>query len=86
MSRPPRNSAIRKSKETAGSAFPAPKELVKLLHNELTDAMAPPEIRERLISLGFDPVASTPEQFAARIEAEIRLWGNVIRASVMKPQ
>jgi tripartite-type tricarboxylate transporter receptor subunit TctC len=63
-----------------------PKDIVKRLHHELTELMAPSEIRGRLISLGFDPVASTPEQFAARIEAEIRLWGNVIRASGMKPQ
>ncbi len=59
-----------------------PKEIVKLLHHELTDAMAP----NRLISIGFKLVAGIPEEFAARIAAKIRLWDNVIRASELKPQ
>jgi len=63
-----------------------PKQIVNLLHHEITEAIALPEIKERLISIGFDPVASTPGEFAARIEAELELWGNVIRASGIKPQ
>jgi tripartite-type tricarboxylate transporter receptor subunit TctC len=45
-----------------------------------------PDIKERLTTIGFDPVASTPEEFASRIHAEIELWGNVIRASNIKVQ
>jgi len=63
-----------------------PKQIVNLLHHEITEAIALPEIKERLISIGFDFVASTPEDFAARIKAELELWGNVIRASGIKPQ
>jgi tripartite-type tricarboxylate transporter receptor subunit TctC len=63
-----------------------PKEIVRLLHREITEAMALPEIKDRLISLGFDPVASTPEEFAARITKEIELWRNIIRKSGIKPQ
>jgi tripartite-type tricarboxylate transporter receptor subunit TctC len=36
--------------------------------------------------IGFDPVASTPEEFDARIRAEIELWGKVIRAGNIKVQ
>jgi tripartite-type tricarboxylate transporter receptor subunit TctC len=63
-----------------------PKQIVNLLHHEITEAIALPEIKERLISIGFDPVASTPEEFAARIKAELELWGSVIRTSGIKPQ
>jgi tripartite-type tricarboxylate transporter receptor subunit TctC len=44
-----------------------PKEIVILLHREITEAIALPEITGRLISIGFDPVASTPEEFAERL-------------------
>jgi tripartite-type tricarboxylate transporter receptor subunit TctC len=37
------------------------------------------EFRERLLQLGFDPVASTPEHFAAWIRTEIAKWAKVIR-------
>jgi tripartite-type tricarboxylate transporter receptor subunit TctC len=47
------------------------KEIVGLLHHEITGAIALPEIKQRLISIGFEPVASTPEEFAARIRTEI---------------
>jgi hypothetical protein len=31
--------------------------------------------------LGYDVVASTPQEFAARIPAEIDMWAKVIRAA-----
>jgi len=40
--------------------------------------LAQPEIRERLSALGFEPVASTRDQFAAWINAEIPRWRRVI--------
>ena len=42
-------------------------------------APSPADFRERLAALGFDPVASTPEQFSEWIKAEIAKWGKVIR-------
>jgi tripartite-type tricarboxylate transporter receptor subunit TctC len=63
-----------------------PKDIVTLLHDEIAEVIALPDIKERLTTIGFDPVASTPEEFAARIHAEIELWGNVIRASHIKVQ
>jgi tripartite-type tricarboxylate transporter receptor subunit TctC len=38
----------------------------------------------RLAELGYDPVASTPEEFAVRIKAEIETWAKVIRAAHIK--
>ncbi|MBA2961374.1 tripartite tricarboxylate transporter substrate binding protein [Ramlibacter sp. MAH-25] len=39
----------------------------------------------RLSELGFTPVGSSPEEFRARIEAEIAKWTAVIRAGNIKP-
>ena len=56
-----------------------PREIIDLLHRSVAKIVAPPEFKERLASLGFDPVASTPEHFTEWIKAEIAKWGKVIR-------
>jgi tripartite-type tricarboxylate transporter receptor subunit TctC len=56
-----------------------PREVIDILHRTVAKIIAPPEFRERLLKLGFDPVASTPEHFAEWIKLEIAKWGKVIR-------
>ena len=56
-----------------------PREIIDLLHRAIAKIIAPPEFRERLLALGFDPVASTPDYFAEWITAEIAKWRKVIR-------
>jgi tripartite-type tricarboxylate transporter receptor subunit TctC len=56
-----------------------PSEIIELLHRAVASVIAPAEFRERLLGLGFDPVASTPEHFADWIKTEIAKWGKVIR-------
>ncbi len=56
-----------------------PKEIVELLSREIASSVARPDVRERLATLGFKPVASTPNEFAARIRVEIENWGKVVR-------
>ena len=57
----------------------SPKEIVELLAREIAKSVAQPDIRERLATLGFKPVANTPDEFAARIKLEIEKWGKVVR-------
>ena len=57
-----------------------------MLHREIVKILALPDIKERLATLGYDPVASTPEEFATRIRVEIAMWAKVIRAANIKPQ
>jgi tripartite-type tricarboxylate transporter receptor subunit TctC len=61
------------------------KEIVSLLHREIVEIIGLPDVKERLATIGFDPVASTPEEFSARIATEIAMWGKVIRAGGIKP-
>lgn len=58
-----------------------PPEVVQKLNAAINAALAKPEVQERLAPLGFDVVASTPQQFAAKIESEIAKWGAVVQAS-----
>jgi tripartite-type tricarboxylate transporter receptor subunit TctC len=56
------------------------------LHREIVRIIAMPEVRERLTALGFEPIGSTPEEFAYRIKWEIEKWAKVIRAADIKAQ
>src|SRR3954471_5299397 len=56
-----------------------PKPIIELLHRETVKVLSTPDTREKLAAMGFDPVASTPEEFAEWIRTEIVRWGKVIR-------
>lgn len=55
-----------------------PKPIIDLLHREILDAMAQPDVKEKMVALGFEPIGSTPDEFAARIRAEIPKWARII--------
>src|SRR6202040_3505736 len=59
----------------------APTDIVTLLQREVVKIMALPDMKERLSALGFDPVGSTPEEFAAQMKLEMEKWAKVIRAA-----
>ena len=61
------------------------KEIRTRLHSEIVRAIAAPDVRERLITLGFEPIANSPEAFTAQVKADIERWGKVIRAANIKP-
>jgi tripartite-type tricarboxylate transporter receptor subunit TctC len=63
-----------------------PKAIIDLLHSEIVKVMALPDVKERMAVLGFEPVANMPEEFAARIKAEIPKWGKVIRDANIKAE
>jgi tripartite-type tricarboxylate transporter receptor subunit TctC len=43
-------------------------------------------LRDRLVGMGFRPIGSSPAEFAARIDAEITRWAQVIRAGNIQPE
>jgi tripartite-type tricarboxylate transporter receptor subunit TctC len=48
--------------------------------------MALPDVKERLATLGFESIASSPEEFGARIRSESEKWGKVIRDASIKAE
>jgi tripartite-type tricarboxylate transporter receptor subunit TctC len=62
-----------------------PPAIVAKLRDEVARALKIPEIRSKLVQLGADPVASTPEEFAAYLRAETAKWAKVVKASGAKP-
>jgi tripartite-type tricarboxylate transporter receptor subunit TctC len=63
-----------------------PKPIVKRLHDEILHALAQPDVKQRLESVGFEIEGSTPDEFAAYIKNEIRKWDKVVKASGAKPE
>jgi tripartite-type tricarboxylate transporter receptor subunit TctC len=62
------------------------KDIINLLNREIVSIMAMPDMEARLEELGYDPIASTPEEFAVRIKVEIASWAKVIRAAHIKAE
>jgi tripartite-type tricarboxylate transporter receptor subunit TctC len=58
-----------------------PPEIVKKLHDETIEALKDPQVRERLLAVGSEPVGSTPAEFARFFRAEVDKWGKVVRAA-----
>ncbi|MEA3026582.1 MAG: hypothetical protein QOF91_1867 [Alphaproteobacteria bacterium] len=64
-----------------GIVVPAqtPKPIIDLWRAAVAKIVATPEVRERLIAFGLEPVASTPEEFDAWIRTEIAKWGKAMQ-------
>ena len=58
-----------------------PREVVDRLHAEFTQALALPDVRDKMLQLGAEPVGNRPEEFAAYIRTEAEKYARVIRAS-----
>ena len=69
-----------------GLVVPAgtPTDIVELLQKEIAKIVAQGDVKEKLATLGFVPIANTPVQFGARIKVEIEKWGKVVRAAKLR--
>ena len=58
-----------------------PQAVVNRLQQETAKALNSPEIKEKLLAQGAIPSGNTPQEFAALIDAEIKKWAVVVKAS-----
>jgi tripartite-type tricarboxylate transporter receptor subunit TctC len=54
--------------------------LVQSVHN----AVASPDLRERLLQNGMEPEVNTPDRFSALIKSDIAKWSRIIRSAGIK--
>lgn len=59
--------------------------VVSKLNAQIAKIVEEPAFREKLISLGFQPSAGTPEELQATINAEYDKWGEVVRLAGLSP-
>jgi len=58
--------------------------IIDKLHAEFVKAVKTPDVRERFAAVGADTVASSPAQYGAFVEAELKKWEKVIKATGVK--
>lgn len=61
-----------------------PADILARLNDAFVKAVRAPDLRDKLLTMGFEPVGSTPAEFAKHIRSETELWGKVVRATGMK--
>ena len=61
-----------------------PKPIIDKIHADMVKVMSLPDVRERFASVGGDTIANTPAQYGAFVEAELKKWGQVIKATGIK--
>ncbi|MEO8443250.1 MAG: tripartite tricarboxylate transporter substrate binding protein, partial [Betaproteobacteria bacterium] len=66
-----------------GFAAPAktPRAIIDKLNSELKRIMASPDVREKLLNVGMEPTATTPEQYTEFVKAEVVKWAKVVNAA-----
>ncbi len=64
----------------------APRPIVDKLHREIVRITRTPEGQERMANVGFEIVASTPEEFAKLIREEIPKWTKIVREANIKAE
>jgi len=58
-----------------------PPAVVRTLSAAMAKAVQAPDLKPRLIELGFAPIGSSPEECAANIRSEIEKWAKVVKAA-----
>ncbi len=61
-----------------------PQAIVTKLNTEITASIREPEMRERLISQGSEPLTGTPDDLRRHLAREMEMWGKVIREAGIK--
>src|SRR5262249_5985987 len=61
-----------------------PKDIIDRWRGDIAKAVATSDVKERLETLGFAPVANMPDEFGARIKLEIAKWSKVVHDASIK--
>jgi len=69
-----------------GFVLPAktPADIVGKFHDAYVKAVTDPEIKQKLIGAGIDPLQSTPAEMAAYMKSESDKWAKVIKSANIK--
>jgi tripartite-type tricarboxylate transporter receptor subunit TctC len=53
--------------------------IVRKLNRAILDILASADVKERIKTLGYDPIASTPDEFGAQVRHDVARWSEVVR-------
>ena len=63
-----------------------PPALITRLNSEINKALGTPDLKERLLQAGIQPLGNTPEQFGSFIRSEATRYAKVIKDAGIQPQ
>lgn len=63
-----------------------PREVVQLLAGHVAKAARSPELSQKLVEQGADPVGGTPEEFEGQLREEVARWHEVVKVSGAKAE
>src|SRR3954465_13388057 len=63
-----------------------PPEIIKTVNGALQEILAEADVRKRLLELGIEARASTPEEISARLKSDIEKWRKVIEEAGIQKQ
>ncbi|HEV8107628.1 MAG TPA: tripartite tricarboxylate transporter substrate binding protein [Burkholderiales bacterium] len=72
--------------QAAAAPAKTPREIVARLNDAAVKALRAPDVRERMSQIGFDVVASTPEEFGRFMKEEVERWAEVVKRGGIKPE
>ena len=71
--------------QAAAAPAKTPRDIVAKLNEATVKALRSPDIRERMNQIGFDVVASSPEEFGRFMREEVARWTRVVQKGNIKP-
>lgn len=63
-----------------------PKAVIDKLNAGINQALAAPDVRERLLAAGIEPAGGSPAQFAGFIQTEMVKWAKVAKNAGIQPE
>jgi tripartite-type tricarboxylate transporter receptor subunit TctC len=63
-----------------------PKPVSERFHKAALEIANMPDIKERLVALGFETTTTSTEQFGRDVSAEIKRWSDVVQKAKLKTQ
>jgi tripartite-type tricarboxylate transporter receptor subunit TctC len=63
-----------------------PRSIVSKLNEEMSAVLTLPDVREKLLAQGLEPVGNNPAEFASIISTELVKWSKVAAAAGVKAE
>ncbi len=63
-----------------------PSGVIAKLHSEIVNMLKLPDVQQRLILEGADPIGNSPAEFAAQVRGDLAKWGKVARESGIRAE